>query len=82
MFVMGCYGHKLSNGVLFAHHLIAAVAGERVGTLGAPRNDLIGSGDRCSVQAAAQLGILLEMGAPLGGGLRCCGPAMYKYIPW
>ena len=22
MFVMDCYGHKLSNGVLFAHHLI------------------------------------------------------------
>ena len=27
MFVMGCYGHKLSNGVLFAHHLILDVPG-------------------------------------------------------
>ena len=27
MFVMGCYGHKLSNGVLFAHHLILGVPG-------------------------------------------------------
>ena len=27
MFVMGCYGHKLSNGVLFAHHLILGVLG-------------------------------------------------------
>ena len=25
MFVMDCYGHKLSNGVLFAHHLILDV---------------------------------------------------------
>ena len=24
---MGCYGHKLSNGVLFAHHLILGVPG-------------------------------------------------------
>ena len=27
MFVMDCYGHKLSNGVLFAHHLILDVPG-------------------------------------------------------
>ena len=27
MFVMGCYGHKLSNGVLFAYHLILGVPG-------------------------------------------------------
>ena len=27
MFVVGCYGHKLSNGVLFAHHLILDVPG-------------------------------------------------------
>ena len=27
MFVMDCYGHKLSNGVLFAHHLILGVPG-------------------------------------------------------
>ena len=27
MFVMGCYGHKLSNGVLFAYHLILDVPG-------------------------------------------------------
>ena len=27
MFVMGCYGHKLSNGVLFAHHVILGVPG-------------------------------------------------------
>ena len=27
MFVMGCYGHKLSNGVLFAHHLILDAPG-------------------------------------------------------
>ena len=27
MFVMDCYGHKLSIGVLFAHHLILDVPG-------------------------------------------------------
>ena len=27
MFVMDYYGHKLSNGVLFAHHLILDVPG-------------------------------------------------------
>ena len=27
MFVMDCYGHKLSNGELFAHHLILDVPG-------------------------------------------------------
>ena len=27
MFVMDCYGHKLHNGVLFAHHLILDVPG-------------------------------------------------------
>ena len=27
MFVMDYYGHKLSNGVLFAHHLILDVLG-------------------------------------------------------
>ena len=27
MFVMDYYGHKLSNGVLFAHHLILGVPG-------------------------------------------------------
>ena len=27
MFVMGCYGHTLSNGVLFAHHVILGVPG-------------------------------------------------------
>ena len=27
MFVMDCYGHKLYNGVLFAHHLILDVPG-------------------------------------------------------
>ena len=27
MFVIDCYGHKLSNGVLFAHHLILDVPG-------------------------------------------------------
>ena len=27
MFVMDCYGHKLPNGVLFAHHLILDVPG-------------------------------------------------------
>ena len=27
MFVMDCYGHKLSNGVLFAYHLILDVPG-------------------------------------------------------
>ena len=27
MFVMDCYGHKLSNGVLFAHHLILDAPG-------------------------------------------------------
>ena len=27
MFVMGYYGHKLSNGVLFAHHLILDAPG-------------------------------------------------------
>ena len=27
MFFMDCYGHKLSNGVLFAHHLILDVPG-------------------------------------------------------
>ena len=27
MFVMGCYGHKLSKGVLFVHHLILGVPG-------------------------------------------------------
>ena len=27
MFVMDCYGHKLSDGVLFAHHLILDVPG-------------------------------------------------------
>ena len=27
MFVMDCYGHKLSNGVLIAHHLILDVPG-------------------------------------------------------
>ena len=27
MFVMGCYGHRLSNGVLFAYHLVLDVPG-------------------------------------------------------
>ena len=27
MFVMDCYGHKLSSGVLFAHHLILDAPG-------------------------------------------------------
>ena len=27
MFVMGCYGHRLSNGVLFAYHLILDAPG-------------------------------------------------------
>ena len=27
MFVMDCYGHKLYNGVLIAHHLILDVSG-------------------------------------------------------
>ena len=27
MFVMDCYGHKLYNGVLIAHHLILDVPG-------------------------------------------------------
>ena len=27
MFVMGCYGHRLSNSVLFAYHLVLDIPG-------------------------------------------------------
>ena len=66
MFVMDCYGHKLSNGVLFAHHLILDVPGGS-SHLGYRRRVPPGHnpGSRVKVLSTTQLSLLQGSARPL-----------------
>ena len=71
---MGCYGHKLSNGVLFAHHLILGVPGGS-SHLAYRRRVPLGHNPRTVSQSVS---LLLGI-RPYGNDIRVCTVHQYRF---
>ena len=80
MFVMDCYGHKLSNGVLFAHHLILDVPGGS-SHLGYRRRVPPGHNPHTRVNLWLLIQFLVSWWAPDWALCRLCYSQLFVYAP-